>query len=355
MKILIIKLHYIGDVVMITPALRRLRRVFPDSQIDILIGNWSSQVIINNPHVNDIIPVSDGWFSLSNPINFFHLVKLLSRLRSNRYDGVLVFHSNPSICRFSRAIGAPLTLFYHYENDDSPHYSFWDKKRHDTLNANALVDKFCGLAGGGVAGNLDDDVETEWVVVEDELRWAKDFLSSLDVQDPPVVIHPGAGVPSRGIRNEKQWFPEKFAALIQVLEDRGLGPVLLEGTALEEPIAQRIQTLLQFPVRSIMGMTDLRETAALLTLSRLLITNDTGTMHIGGAVGVPTVAIFGPTGSKEKLPYISSSRAVQSNVPCSPCVSFSFGGCLFDEYECMKEVSVDRVLATIDSLMGDAV
>ncbi len=336
---------------MITPALRRLRRAFPDAQIDVLIGNWSRQVIINNPHVNDVIPVSDGWFSLSNPINFFYLFKLLSRLRSDRYDGVLVFHSNPAICRFGRMISAPITIAYHYQRDDSPLYSYWDKNQHDTLNANALVDKFCRLIGDAKVGeNFDDDVETEWIVGEDELRWAKDFLLSLDIQDPPVVIHPGAGVPSRGVRNEKQWFPEKFATLVQGLADRGVGPVLLEGAAFEEPIAQRIQALLQFPVRSIMGMTDLRETAALLTLSRLLITNDTGTMHIGGAVGVPTVAIFGPTGSKEKLPLNGSSRAVQSGVPCSPCISFSFGGCLFDEYECMKEISVERVLETIDSI-----
>lgn len=337
---------------MITPGLRRLRRAFPDARIDALIGNWSRQVLINNPHVDNIIPVSDKWFSLGKPINFIRLAALLRQLRSSRYDGVLIFHSNPAICRFGRMIGAPITIAYHYEHNDSPRYSYWDINRHDALNANALVDKYCDLTAGLGSGNLDAEVETEWVVGLDELQWANEFLVEENIKKPVIWIHPGTGVPTRVESQEKQWFVEKYAALITELAQRELGELLIGGTKFERSIARRIQELLCVPIRSMMGAFELRQYAALLSISRLLITNDTGTMHIGGAVGVPTVAIFGPTGCKEKLPMNSSCRAVQSRVPCSPCISFSFDGCLFDEFECMKEISVDRVLSAVDSLIG---
>jgi heptosyltransferase-2 len=221
------------------------------------------------------------------------------------------------------------------------------------LNANALVDKFCRMIGEVKgAENLENDVAPELIVSKEELQWAHEFMAEENIRKPIIWIHPGAGVPSRGIRDEKQWFPEKYAALITDLTQLEVGEFLIGGTKFERSIARRIQELLCVPIRSMMGIFELRQYAALLSISQLLITNDTGTMHIGGAVGVPTVAIFGPTGSKGKLPMNSGCVAVQSRVPCSPCTNFAFKGCLFDEFECMKEISVDRVLSAIDSLIG---
>ena len=353
MKILIIKLHYIGDVVMITPALRRLRRAFPEAQIDVLIGKWSRQVIDHNPHVDKIISVPDGLFRHKDFRNLQSLYRLLHRLRSEKYDSVLIFHRNRWIHRFGRSISAPMTIGYRASGEDTHRYSFWDVKQHGVLNALSLVDTFCREMG---IDPLHDDnngrLRAEWIVTADEMQRAGEVFEAVGVDSPPIIVHPGAGVPGRKKGIEKQWFPDRFVDLIEAMQRQNVGPILLEGAEFERPLAEGIQERLSVPVGSIVGMTNLRELAAVLSRSRLLITNDTGTMHVGGAVGVPLVGIFGSTGREKFLPLDGPFRAVQSSVPCSPCTFGGFKGCINEEFECLKEISVERVLDAAMELLS---
>jgi lipopolysaccharide heptosyltransferase II len=353
MRFLVIKVHYIGDVVMITPALRRLKRAFPDAQVDILIGSWSGQVVYHNPNISRIFSVDDRIFSWKNPWNLFRVARLFLKFRVEHYDGVLMFHARKRVRLFGFGLSAPVAFSYHPSRNDSHRYSLWDPRKHGVRIAVDLVDAFC--RGCGVeppSRDEDRDYRAEWFVTEEESAKADEVLASVGVHEPPIVVHPNAGVPGRVKGGEKRWLPERFADLIQELRHQQLGPVLLEGAGFEEPLAQEIQALLPEPVGSIVGMTNLRELAAVLSKSRLLITNDTGTMHVGGAVGVPMVAIFGPTPSDKFLPLGGPFRAVQSRVPCSPCNYGGFKGCLYNEIECMKEISVSRVMDEVLHLIG---
>jgi len=236
--------------------------------------------------------------------------------------------------------------------DDSERFSLWDTQRHGVRNATALVNAFCRRLG--VAEIPDDDdsqLQADWVVTDDEMQRAKEILDAEGIDQPPIVIHPGAGGSPRGSAEQRKWFSDRFARLIDELHRRELGPVVLEGAEFEQPLAEYIQRQTQHPISSIVGKANLREVAAILSQSRLLITNDTGTMHIGGAVAVPLVAIFGSTGSTKLIPLGGPSKAVQSTLPCSPCTYGAFQGCLYHEIECMKEITVDRVLETALSLL----
>jgi len=352
MKILIVKLHAIGDVVMITPAIRRLKQSFPDSQVDIVIGEWSAQSVQYDPHFKRVITCPDGWFSWKSPWNVVRLAGLLRRLRANCYDAVLVFHHHRAIRQFAAMISAPVTMAYHPVFDDSERFSLWDTERHGVRNATALVNAFCRQMGVDTIPDDDDQqLKAEWVVTEEEIVRAKDILVTVGIDEPPIVIHPGAGGSPRGPADERKWSTTRFAQLIELLRQRGFGTVVIGGMDFETPLAQSIQSQANSPVVSIAGMTNLREMAAVLTQSRLLITNDTGVMHVGGAVGVPLVGIFGPTGYSNKLPLGGSFKAVQSTLPCSPCTYGAFRGCLYDEIECMKEITAQRVLETSLSLL----
>jgi len=337
---------------MITPALRRLKQVLPEAQIDVLVGDWSSPVLQNNPYISRIFSIPDRWLSLSRPWNFTSLMRLLIGLRSERYDGVLVFHHNIAIRTLGQAVNAPVTIAYHPVCNNSHRFSLWDTHRHGVLNANTLVDVFCREMGIELYPNTgNSELKAEWVVTEEESKRALEILTAAGVDKPPLIINPGAGSPIRVKANERQWFPDKFALLIDKLNHYNLGPVLLGGMGSDQTLSEKIQAQFPFMVKSIVGKTNLRELAAVLSKSRLLITNDTGTMHIGGAVGVPLIAIFGPTGSEQKIPLGGPFEAVQSQVPCSPCYYGAFHGCLFKEYECMKEISVERVLNAVLNIL----
>jgi ADP-heptose:LPS heptosyltransferase len=354
MKILIIKLHYIGDVVMITPAIRWLRHAIPNAQLDILIGNWSRQVVDNNPSFSRKFTVPDGVFTYRKPWNLVCYWTLLKELKAQKYDGVLIFHHHPWIVRFGRAISAPITIAYHPEIDDSPHYSLWDPSRHGVQNALALVRSFCQRIGCELEDDRDSGLlQADWVVTDEEVTRAKEILASVGISESPIIVHPGAGLPRKRKGREKQWFPERFAELITEIQANNLSPIALEGAGFERSLAEEIQSLLPTPVVSIVGLTNLRELAAVLSLSRMLITNDTGTMHIGGAVRVPVVAIFGPTGADKFLPLGGPFVGIQSRVPCSPCNYGSFQGCLYQQFECMKEISVERVRDAALQLLND--
>jgi heptosyltransferase-2 len=352
MKLLVIKIHYIGDVVMITPALRRLKQTIPEAQIDVLVGNWSRQVLENNPHLNRIISVPNKWLMAKNPWNLFKVSQLLVNLRKEKYDGVLIFHHNRAIRALGRVISAPVSIAYHPNKNDSHRFSLWDTKRHGVLNAISLVDVFCQRVGVNVT--LPEDnycLKSEWIITEKEVQRAKEFLESVGVFEPPIIVHPGAGKLFQKRIDQRRWFPERFVKLITELLRRNFEPILLEGAEFEQPLAHSILKQVPSSVGSIVGRTNLRELAAVLSNSRMLITNDTGTMHIGGAVGIPVVAVFGPTGGDKLLPLEGPFRAVQSQVPCSPCYYGAFRGCLFKEYECMKEISVERVLDSVLNLL----
>jgi heptosyltransferase-2 len=352
LRILLIKLHAIGDAVMITPAIRHLKHSLPDAEVDILIGEWSAQVMQHNPYVHRIITFPDRWFSPRNPWNCVQLYSLSRQLRSKHYDAVLVFHHHWAIRTFASSLSAPITLTYHPVFDDSDRFSLWDTHRHGVRNATALVNAFCRRLG--VAEIPDDDdsqLTADWVVTDDEAECAKEILAEAGIDQSPIVIHPGAGGSPRGPANERKWFADRFAGLIDELHRQRSEPLVLEGAEFEQPLAEYIQRRLDFPIFSIVGKSNLREMAAILSQSRLLITNDTGTMHIGGAVAVPLVAIFGSTGSSNLIPLGGPFKAVQSTLPCSPCTYGVFKGCLYQEIECMKEITVDRVLQTALDLL----
>ena len=330
---------------MITPALHRLKQMFPEAQIDVLIGDWSSPVLHNNPNISRVLSIPDRWLSLSKPWNFTGLMRLLIGLRSERYDGVLVFHHNIAIRAFGQAVSAPVTIAYHPRCNNSHRFSLWDTHQHGVLNAITLVTAFCREMGIEVTQKIGDNAfKADWVVTKEESNQAWEILAKAGVDKPPIFINPGAGSLLRVKANERQWFPEKFASLINKIEQQHLGPVLLGGIVSDQTLSEKIQALSPYKIGSIVGKTNLRELAAVLSISQLLITNDTGTMHIGGAVGIPLIAIFGPTGSEQKIPLGGPFEAVQSQVPCSPCYYGAFRGCLFKEYECMKEITVERVL-----------
>jgi heptosyltransferase-2 len=163
-------------------------------------------------------------------------------------------------------------------------------------------------------------------------------------RDTLVGIHPGATNSSA-----KRWIPERFAEVgDRLVASHGVKLVLLGGRK-EVELANAVRSLMRSPSIFLAGETSLEEFMGVLDPLALLLTNDSGPMHLASALGVPTVAIFGPTDERETGPMGKQARIVRKHVECSPCL---LRVCPTD-HRCMRRIEVDEVYEAAVSSLAD--
>ncbi len=169
-------------------------------------------------------------------------------------------------------------------------------------------------------------------------------MDSFDCQasEPLIGIHPGA---TGGAA--KRWIPEHYAEVADRLASAHRGRVVLLGGPGELNLTREIRSRIQAPVIDLAAKTSLVELMGALAALSVLVTNDSGPMHLAAALGTPTVAIFGPTDERETAPMGRNSRVLRRHVDCSPCL---LKDCPTD-HRCMTEVGVEEVLAAATPLL----
>jgi heptosyltransferase-2 len=153
---------------------------------------------------------------------------------------------------------------------------------------------------------------------------------------PLVVLNPGAA-----FGPAKRWPAERFAGLARLLQARKNAEILLVGAAGEADIAASIASGLERKPLDFTGKTSLRQLMGLISLGRVFVSNDTGPMHIACALGIPVVAIFGPTDPKATGPSRHPSVVLKADVPCWPC---TYRSCPYD-HRCMNRIGPEEVFA----------
>lgn len=163
--------------------------------------------------------------------------------------------------------------------------------------------------------------------------------------DRVIALQPGAS------EERKRWGDTHFARLSRLLVERLQARVVLCGSASERPLGERISREAGIPVISAMGHTTIAELAALLGQSRVLVTNDTGTMHVAAAVGTPIIDIsVGPVFFRETGPYAEGSLVVEANLECSPC---NFNA-MCHHFECRDRITPEMIFRLVDMILANA-
>src|SRR5262245_32039955 len=182
----------------------------------------------------------------------------------------------------------------------------------------------------------------------DALRWADEFLARAPGRRPrlPIVAFEPAG--AYGVA--KRWPEDRYAALAGRLVREEIADVVVVGTAAMRPVEERIAAAAGAPLIRAAGATDLPQLAALLARSRLLVTNDTGPMHLAAAVGTPLLALFGSTdpavcGPRGRAP----TTVLYEKVDCSPCY---LEECPVPGHPCLDRFSVDRVFDAAKAMLA---
>jgi len=342
MNILIIKLSAIGDVVHTLPALSALRMLYPDAHITWVIEEASSDIIQNNPHLDRIL-ISRRKYWLENLKRFRNIGKtiieirsLISELRDRHYDLVIDFHGLFKSSVFVLLSGGKRKLGYDSMQELSGF--FLNEKIVEDMNKHA-VDRYMDFPR-----YLGAEIEQPEFVIsfeEDNKIRVRRLLQEnyIDSADSFVAINAIA------FWKTKLWDNNKFARLCdRIVEELNYTVVFTGGT--NGGSIERIRSKMTQRSVNLEGRTSLRDLAYLYTLSALLVTTDSGPMHIAAAVKTPTVALFGPTDPTRTGPYGEHHIIIRKELPCSPCF---LKRC--DTNRCMQEISTDEVFEAIKTVI----
>ena len=348
-RLLLVQLADIGDLVLATPAIDALREAKPEAEIDLLASAHAAPVVPGNL-VNRIITMQKGAYSGSRALFSPENLRKLTSLRARRYDAIVFFHHftlRAGVFKFRmivRLSGARRVYGLKNHNIDFLTEYVLDEGFGAKHEAQYWLD---------VAGLLGADTRARPARVH---REPLAIAAADDPEDSPakcVVIHAGSG----GYSPARRWPGERFAEVARHLHAKHRAEIVLVGQVGDD--SGEVARMLDFPVRNLVGKTNLPQLADVIHSADLFIGADSGVMHIAAAVGTPVVSIFGPSNNQAWHPWAPNGTSVvlRSGVECSPCsyVGHSIGarvGC--PARTCMKLVTAAEVAETAGRLLAGA-
>ncbi|MCG6552806.1 MAG: glycosyltransferase family 9 protein [Candidatus Magnetominusculus sp. LBB02] len=343
--ILVVRTAYIGDVIMTLPLLKPLRERFPNADISFLTSQTAAAVLETNPYINDIITFDPLWFyprgnngKNNNNTKYFELIR---RLKRRRFDLVIeargdireiLFLIKPLAARYkvSYDIGGGGFLLTHVV----PYAGLKHK-----VEYHLDINRYLGCP-------VSSDIEWGIYLTKEEKANIRKLLRDNNIKRPFAAVHPGARIPL------KQWTLKKYAALYDMMATTlGLSTVI---TAAEKDavFVREVLKLMKTRPVDLTGRLTLRELAGLLSEALLFVSNDSAPMHIAASMGVPVVALFGPSKSIETAPYGNLHRVVEMDFPCR--YTCDENSCNHERFHaCMEAVEVEDVLAAIKDLLKE--
>lgn len=330
-KILIVKLSALGDVIQALPVAMAIKRAWPDAGVDWLVEKPASGVLIGHPALSRIL-VSPRQAIKANPLSVFSEIgSFIRELRSVRYHAVLDLQGLMksamlvALSRAERKIGfaggkEPVAAWPLNER-----LAPYDPDRHALERYLDILEPLGVMRPARPEYGLEPEAG--------ELAQADEFVAGFGGGRPLALLHPMAKWES------KLWPEGHWARVASLLVDGGLAPVL-SGSKADAEVTDRICQLsgLGGGILDLAGQTSLKTLAALITKVKVVVSTDTGVMHLAAAMGAPVVSLFGPTAPWRTGPHGVINRALRLGQECSPCFSRSC-----PEPRCLTELSPAEV------------
>lgn len=328
-RILVRAPNWLGDAVMATPFFKRLGERFPHSPIDVLAKPGLVEIFQGAPGVSDVIPL--------RPTE--NLLALARKIRARTYETAYILPPSFSSALGCWLAGIPQRIGYaaDFRSPLLTQARPLDERFH-------YVRRYLGLLGEPGASVKREDVFVPRAS-ENELT---DFIQrqgGFEIERL-LAVAPGSRAPAR------RWFPERFAEVIDHLDSR-ISSVLLLGAPEDRPFADQVARLSRRKTLNLCGQTTIPIAAALLGRANVLLTNESGLMHVGWAVGTPLVVLAGPSNVRITSPFGPRVRVLQTReVPCVPCVRNDCYRRGEENKLCLKMISVNEVIDTVKEMAG---
>jgi heptosyltransferase I len=346
MNILIVKLSAIGDVIHTLPALNAIRSAYPSAHITWLVEEAAAPLIIGHCALNRIIVSRrKSWIREIRKGRWRSAVRdadgLVQALRDTAYDLVFDFQALfksgilIALSRGSRKIGFGRGM----EHQEHSYLFLNERVAPVDMNRHAILRSLMMLDAAGIHSR---EITYQLPIQAEERKTVARLLelSGIDNSRPLICINPVAKWTT------KLWSNARFAELAdRISACYRISPVFT-GASEDTKTVQDILSRMTTPAVDLTGKTSLKTLAALYERSDMLISTDTGPMHLGAAVKIPVVALFGPTAPWRTGPMGDQHQVIRLGLPCSPCFKRQCPTC-----DCMNRIHVDQVMECVARIM----
>ena len=325
-KILVIAPSWVGDTMLMQPLLTRINQRHPGTQIDVLAPLWTAALLRKMPEVREGIvnPFPHGVLKLAARYS------LGKKLRAAHYDQAIVLPNSFKSALIPFFANIPLRTGFVGEM----RYGLLnDARKLDKHELPLMVERFAQLAEAPGNTVQRPVPQPELHVSEEQRRTVLDKLG-LSITRPVAVFCPGA-----------EYGPAKrlpipyFAELAQQLRKRGYA-VWLVGSPKDKEVGEKIVALGNETCRNLCGATELDEAIVLLSCAALVVSNDSGLMHLAAALGRPMLALYGSSSPQFTPPLSDQAQVIKLDLPCSPCFKRE---CPLGHFDCMMQLTPQQV------------
>ena len=343
MKILIRATNWVGDAIMALPALRAVRARFPDAHIAIVARPYVADIYRHQQVCDQLIP-----YDLHGAHASFSGREHLAReLRAQKFDVALLLQNAFDAAWLAWRAGIPERIGY---ARDGRSFLLTKAVPVPKPGESPAHEQFYYLELLRRAGWLDHATGESYIALDVDLQakqHAEERLLAAGARSSALRVAIGAGA-SYG--SAKCWPPDRFAEVANRLVGESDADIILFGTPTEVAVSSAITAGMRRPPIDLTGKTTVADLPALLSQCHLFIGNDSGAMHVASAVGLPVVAIFGPTDPQGTAPVTPRCTIVQERPYCSPCF---LRRCPTD-HRCMTRISPSNVATAAESWLASA-
>lgn len=338
-RILVVRTDRIGDVLLSTPVIKALRDKFPRAHIAVMVGPYAREIVEGNPYLNEVIVYDKdarqkGWWAS---------LRFARALKAKKFDLALVLHPTNRAHLLAFFAGIPKRVGY----DRKLGFLLTDRLEHTKqrgekheLEYNLDLVRYLGIEP--------QDAATFMPVTPEAEKWAESFLRQEGVADADglAALHPGASCIS------KLWPVERFAEVADRLVDKYGFKILLVAGPKDAALAAKVAEGMRHRPVNLAGKTSLSRLAGIFKRCRVLISNDSGPVHLAAAVGIPVISIFGRNqkglSPKRWGPANQKSRVLHK-AGCLECLAHNCK----NKFACIMAISVEEVLSAAESVLND--
>ena len=334
MKIVVRGTNWVGDAVMTIPALREIRRIFPDAHITLCSRAWAHGIFQDAEFIDEILPFEKGDSVLKQAKIWREKKFDLAIILTNSFQSALLTKLGKVKKRFGYAT-EKRSIFL----SNPVKVPGWKNERHEVfyyLNLVAEIEK----VHFGKTNLIDNEPNCSLNISNQRRIEARKILTEngADLTKKTFAL----GVGSTNSR-AKRWGATSYAELNDKLQSELNANVVLVGTKDELDVSNEVFASSQFKPIILTGKTSLAEAVAILAEVNLLVSNDMGLSHLAPAVGTKTLVIFGPTNDKTTRPFPKIAEIIRQDVECAPCM---LRDCPID-HRCMTRISADEVFEKV--------
>ena len=322
-KYLLIRLGAIGDIVLVTAAIEAISQTEPDSQIDLVCKARFAGLLKGHPKLANVY----GFDDTGRHQGLRGLLLFIHELSANKYSFIIDLQNNPRSRMITLCLNAGKKI--HWSKDTMRRRMLvWGQGRGKTYKT--VIQRY--LAAVEKAGIKQPEAKPKlYPVADDSIKLPQGGF---------IAIAPGAHWPT------KRW--TGYASLIAKMQNAYF-KIVIVGDKSDKSIADEITAAAGVEITNLCGLLDLAQLTYVLSKAKLLVTNDTGAMHIAEAAGTPVVAIFGPTVKQFGFaPWRKESRVIETELDCRPCALHGSKTCPKGHFNCMKLITAEQVFDEIN-------